>query len=66
MPIQTNPLNLQSLAFRHCSSGFVLHLIEHLPQLEELSFELSTSWLPDKHPLMQGDNKLVSLKSFIF
>jgi hypothetical protein len=57
MPIQTRLLNLQSLVLRHCSQGFLSHLLEHLPQVEELSFELSTPWLPDNHPLMHSGNK---------
>ncbi len=57
MPIQTNLLNLQSLVLRHCSPSFLSHLLEHLPQLEELSFELSIPWLPDKHPLTHGNNQ---------
>jgi hypothetical protein len=57
IPIQTNLLNLKSLVLRHCSPGFLSHLLEHLSQLEDLSFELSTPWLPNQHLLMQADNK---------
>ncbi|CAF4449017.1 unnamed protein product [Rotaria sp. Silwood2] len=57
IPVETNLFNLQSLVLRECSPAFLLHLFEHHPQLQELSFNLSTPWLPDKHPLMNGYNK---------
>jgi hypothetical protein len=57
MPIETSLLNLKSIIIRECSPIFLKHLLEHLPQLYELSFRLSTPWLPDKHPLMNADNK---------
>ncbi|CAF4472379.1 unnamed protein product [Rotaria sp. Silwood2] len=41
------------------SSAFLSHLLEHLPQLEDLSFGLTIPWLPDKHPLMNGVNNQV-------
>ncbi|CAF4428107.1 unnamed protein product [Rotaria sp. Silwood2] len=60
IPVETNLFNLQSLVLRECSPAFLLHLFEHHPQLQELSFNLSTPWLPDKHPLMNGYNNRVS------
>ncbi|CAF3871019.1 unnamed protein product, partial [Rotaria sp. Silwood1] len=60
MPIQTSLLNVQSITLRDCSPDFLSHLLEHLPQLQELSFNLSTSWLPAQHPLMNGDNNRIS------
>jgi len=57
MPIKTSLLNLQSIVIRECSSPFLKHLLEHLPQLQDLSFDLTTPWLPDKHPLMNSVNK---------
>ncbi len=62
--IETRLLNLKSLVLRECSLAFLLHLLEHHPQLQELSFHLSTPWLPDKHPLMNRDNKQVSFLEF--
>ncbi|CAF1331932.1 unnamed protein product, partial [Rotaria sordida] len=56
MPIETSLFNLQSIVIRECSPAFLLHLLEHLPQLQDLSFGLTTPWLPDKHPLMNGVN----------
>ena len=56
MSIQTNLLNLQSLALR-CSSKFVSYLFEHLPQLEQLSYTQTAPWLPRDHPLRHGDHK---------
>jgi hypothetical protein len=57
MPIETRLLNLQSLRLRQCSLTFLSHLLEHHPQLQELSFYLSPPWLHDKHPLMKSDSK---------
>ncbi|CAF4834483.1 unnamed protein product [Rotaria sp. Silwood2] len=57
MPIQTSLLKLQSIVLRHCSLGFLSHLLEHLPQLQDLSLEISTPWLPGKHPLRRDDKK---------
>ncbi|CAF1620916.1 unnamed protein product [Rotaria sp. Silwood1] len=57
IPIETNLLNLQSLVLRECSPAFLLHLLGHHPQLQELSFDLCTPWLPDKHPLINDYNK---------
>jgi hypothetical protein len=57
MPIETSLLNLKSIVIRECSPIFLKHLLEHLPQLYELSFGLNAPWLPDKHPLMNDDNK---------
>ncbi|CAF4898421.1 unnamed protein product [Rotaria sp. Silwood1] len=60
IPIETNLLNLQSLVLRECSPAFLLHLLGHHPQLQELSFDLCTPWLPDKHPLINDYNNRVS------
>jgi hypothetical protein len=57
MPIETSLLNLQSIVIRGCSSAFLSHLLEHLPQLQDLSFDLTNPWLPDNHPLMNGASK---------
>jgi hypothetical protein len=57
IPIKTNLLNLKSITIRECSLNFLKHLLEHLPQLNELNFHPSAPWLPDKHPLMNADNK---------
>jgi hypothetical protein len=57
MSMETSLLNLQSIVIRECSSAFLSHLLEHLPQLQDLSFGLTNPWLPDKHPLMNGVNK---------
>ncbi|CAF1448085.1 unnamed protein product [Rotaria sordida] len=56
IPIETNHLHLQSLVLRECSPAFLSHLLEYYPQLEELSFDQSTPWLPDKHPLLNNYN----------
>ncbi|CAF4525078.1 unnamed protein product [Rotaria socialis] len=42
IPIETNHLHLQSLVLRECSPTFLSHSLEYYPQLEELSFDLST------------------------
>jgi hypothetical protein len=42
MPIETSLLNLQSIVLRECSLAFLLHLLEHVPQLQDLSFGLCT------------------------
>jgi len=47
----------RTLALRDCSPSSLSHLLEHLPQLEQLSYELNTKWLPEEHPLRDGDNK---------
>jgi hypothetical protein len=57
MPIETRLLNLQSIVLRECSLAFLKHLLEYHPQLQELNFSLTAPWLPDEHPLMNGDNK---------
>ncbi|CAF3948145.1 unnamed protein product [Rotaria sordida] len=56
MLIQTKLLNLQSLAIC-CSPGFLSYLFEYLPQLEQLSYTQTISWLPRKHPLRNNNNK---------
>ncbi|CAM4877064.1 unnamed protein product [Rotaria socialis] len=58
MPIETSIFNLQSIVIQECSPAFLSHLLEHLPQLQDLSFGLSTPWLPDQHPLMNDVSKL--------
>ncbi|CAF0738379.1 unnamed protein product [Adineta steineri] len=58
--VKTSHFNLQSIVIRECSLVFLLHLLEHLPQLQDLSFGLSTLWLPDKHPLKNNINNRVS------
>jgi hypothetical protein len=50
IPIKTSFSNLQSIIIRQCSLIFLTHLLKHLPQLQDLSFSLSTLWLPDRHP----------------
>ncbi|CAF3639615.1 unnamed protein product [Rotaria socialis] len=60
IPIETNHSNLKSFVLRECSPAFLSHLLEYHPQLEELSFDLSTPWLPDKHPLLNNYNNQVS------
>ncbi|CAF4581261.1 unnamed protein product [Rotaria sp. Silwood2] len=55
--IETILFNLQSIAFEHCSLNFLLHILEHHPQLQELSFGPSTPWLPDRHTLMNVHKK---------
>ncbi|CAF3666153.1 unnamed protein product [Rotaria socialis] len=57
MPIETSIFNLQSIVIQECSPAFLSHLLEHLPQLQDLSFGLSTPWLPDQHPLMNDVSK---------
>ncbi|CAF3412485.1 unnamed protein product [Rotaria sp. Silwood2] len=57
MPIETSLFNLESIVIRECSPAFLKHLLKHLPQLQHLTFGLSTPWLPDKHPLINGVNK---------
>jgi len=57
MPIQTKLLNLQSLAIRDCSPSCLSYLLEHLPQLEQLSYEWRTSRLSEEYLLRHGNNK---------
>ncbi|CAF3914306.1 unnamed protein product [Rotaria sp. Silwood1] len=57
MAIETRLLNLQSIVLRECSLTFLKHILEHHPQLQELNFSLTAPWLPNKHPLMNSDNK---------
>ncbi|CAF5023467.1 unnamed protein product, partial [Rotaria sp. Silwood1] len=59
MPIQSSLLHLQSLALR-CSPSFLSYLLEHLPQLEQLSYTLTDPWLPEQHPLRHSDNNQVA------
>ena len=65
MPIETtcSLLNLQSLRLRSCSPQFLVHLFEHLPQLEQFSCKLVRydGWLPEYHPLTRTYKKYVSL-----
>ncbi|CAF1523782.1 unnamed protein product, partial [Adineta steineri] len=58
--VKTSLFNLQSIVIQECSPVFLLHLLEHLPQLQDLSFGLSALWLPDKHPLKNHINNRVS------
>ncbi|CAF4152120.1 unnamed protein product [Adineta steineri] len=58
--VKTSLFNLQSIVIRECSPVFLLHLLEDLPQLQDLSFVLSALWLPDKHPLKNFINNRVS------
>ncbi|CAF0752192.1 unnamed protein product [Rotaria sordida] len=60
IPIETNHSNLQSFVLRECSSAFLSHLLQYYPQLEELTFDLSTPWLPDKHPLLNNYKNQIS------
>jgi hypothetical protein len=56
--IQSNLLNLQSLTLRYCLPNFLLHLFEHLPQLQQFSCHLSNiSWPPRQHPLEHDHKK---------
>ena len=57
MPITINLSNLKSIVLLKCSLSFLLHILEHHPQLQKLSICLTTLWLPDKHPLMNDHNK---------
>lgn len=56
MPIDISLLNLRSLAIS-CSRNFLSHLLEHLPQLEQLKYRHTDLWLPQEHPLA-NDHKL--------
>ncbi|CAF0848431.1 unnamed protein product [Adineta steineri] len=58
--VKTSLFNLQSFVIRECSPVFFLHLFEHLPQLQDLSFGLSALWLPNKRPLKNHINNRVS------
>ncbi len=55
LPIQTSLLNLKSLKIK-CSIYFLSHLLEHLPQLEQLNYEHTDLWLPQEHPLRNDNN----------
>jgi len=57
MPIETRLLNLQSLVLKDCSPSFLSYLLQYLPQLEQLSYEQSSSWLLQKYPPIHDDNK---------
>ena len=50
MPIHTSLLNLRSLSI-NCSRNFLSHLLEHLPQLEQLNYRHTDIWLSQEHPL---------------
>ncbi|CAF3595229.1 unnamed protein product [Rotaria sordida] len=60
IPIETNHSNLQSFVLRECSPAFLSHLLQYYPQLEELTFDLSTPWLPNKHPLLNNYKNQIS------
>ncbi|CAF1327681.1 unnamed protein product [Adineta ricciae] len=49
LPVQNSLINLQKLTIR-CSSSFLLHLFERLPQLKELIYIQTNPWLPSNHP----------------
>jgi hypothetical protein len=56
MPIHTSLFNLRSLGI-YCSINFLSHLLEHLPQLEQLNYRRITDiWLPREHPLANDHN----------
>ena len=55
MPMHINLLNLRSLAVS-CSRNFLSHLLEHLPQLEQLNYRHTNLWLPQEHPLANDHN----------
>jgi hypothetical protein len=55
LPIQTSLSNLQSLNIE-CSIYFLSHLLEHLPQLEQLKYKHTDLWLPQEHPLRNDNN----------
>ena len=55
--MKTSLSNLQSMVIRECSIVFLIHLLKHLPQLQDLSFCLSALWLPDGHLLKNKINK---------
>jgi len=57
VPIQTSLLKLQSLVLRDCSPSFLSSLFEHLPQLEQFSYDWSVPWLHEEHPLRYGEKK---------
>jgi hypothetical protein len=56
LPIQTYLPKLKSLTIE-CSIYFLSHLIEHLPQLEQLNYKHTDLWLPQEH-LLRNDNNL--------
>jgi hypothetical protein len=56
MPIQTSLLNLKSLELQ-CSGSFLSYLLQYLPQLEQLNYAQTNSWLPETHPLSHPDDK---------
>ncbi len=56
MPIHTSLFNLRSLGI-YCSINFLSHLLEHLPQLEQLNYRRITDiWLLREHPLANDHN----------
>lgn len=58
LPVQSNLFNLQSLTL-HSSLSFLSHLIEYLPQLEQLDYTQTAHWLPRNHPMKYKNYKLV-------
>jgi len=55
LSIQTSLSNLKSLKIE-CSIYFLSHLLEHLPQLEQLNYKYTDLWLPRAHPLRNNNN----------
>ena len=56
IPVKNNLRNLQILTIR-CSQRFLLHLFEHLPQLEQLTYKQTNPWLPNDYPLQDRIQK---------
>lgn len=55
LPVQTSLYKLKSLEIQ-CSIYYLSHLLEHLPQLEELNYKQTDVWLPRAHPLRNENN----------
>lgn len=55
LPVQTSLPKLKSLQII-CSIYFLSHLLEHLPQLEQLNYKHTDLWLPKEHPLRNENN----------
>lgn len=66
--IQSNLSNLRSLTLRYCTPGYLSHLFEHLPQLEEFSchlYNMSLCTLQQHSPEHDYD-KYVSLFDMMY
>ena len=48
LPIGIHALHLQTLVLREYSPAFLAHLLEHLPRLRHLTFQLTAPWLPNR------------------